>query len=98
MFYALTAQCARNNRSRTDAEFFHDHPDSPWRMTIHRFNRDYFTFRLVTRDGSLIVDGDKWDWVSKLDRTGGGSPLERFQRAVRFLLADPNRTYRARAA
>jgi hypothetical protein len=66
-------------------------------MTIRRFNRDYFTFKITTRDGTLVSEGDRWDWLGKFALTGGCSPLERIQRAVRFLLADPNRTYRVRA-
>lgn len=99
MFYALTARCARNNsRSTTDAEFFRANPSAPWRLTVRQFNRDYFTFKITTRDGTRVSEGDRWDWLGKFALAGGGSPLERIQRAVHFLLADPNRTYCVRAA
>lgn len=59
-------------------------------------NRDYFTIRICTHDGARIADGDRWDIAARLDSAGGGSPVERLRRALRRLLADPNRSYRVR--
>jgi hypothetical protein len=81
----------------TNAEYFADHPDAAWRMTVRWFNPNFFVFKIVTREGGLISTGDRWDISARMDRCGG-SPLERLRRTVRRLLADPNRTRRVRAA
>jgi hypothetical protein len=84
-------------RAQGDAEYFADHPDAAWRMTVRWFNPNFFVFKIVTRDGGLISTGDRWDISARMDRCGG-SPLECLRRTVRRLLADPNRTRRVRAA
>jgi hypothetical protein len=85
-------------RGATDAEYFAAHPEAAWRWTTQQFSRDYFTFRIITRDGSTIADGDRWDFEAAVNRVGGGSPLERLRRAASRLLTDPNRAYCVRVA
>lgn len=82
----------------TDAEYFRDHPEAAWLFTVRRHNRDYFTFKIVTRDGSTIADGDVWDVYGKINHASVDTPRERLRAAVERLLADPNRSYGARAA
>lgn len=81
-------------RAVADTEYFADHPMAQHRMTARRHSRNYFEFRIITRNGSTIADGDTWDIYGAADY-GGGSPLERFRRVARCLLADPNRAYPA---
>jgi hypothetical protein len=94
MSYLESAQRATSSDHRqSDAEYFRDRPSARWRMTIRRFRSfapGYFTFQITTRDGRVCT-GDRWDIYGKADHDGG-TPLERFQRTVQRLLADPNRT------
>lgn len=82
-------------RAAIDEEYFRDHPNASWRMTFRRISRTYFTYEITVRDGSIISEGDMWDVYGAMDYCGG-SALERLRRAARRLLADQNRTYRAR--
>ena len=82
-------------RAAPDAEYLTGHPEAAWRFTARRHSRDYFEFRIVTRDGSTIADGDVWDVYGKLDHSSGGTRRDRLRMAVERLLADPNRAYPA---
>lgn len=82
-------------RGCADAEYFADHPEAAWRFTVRRHSRDYFEFRIITRDGGTIADGDRWDVYGKLDHASGGTPRERLRAAAEQLLVDPNRAYPA---
>lgn len=100
------------HRAQTDAEYFNARPEAAWRMTTcHKpwHARDYYEYRITTRDGTLESMGDRWDVEAKLSRAwseaetnlgrfGSDSPLQRMRRAVEHLLADLNRTFRVRAA
>ncbi len=83
------------HRAATDSEFFAAHPGSPYRMTVRRHSRDYFEFRIITRDGSTIADADTWDVYGKIDHASEDTPRERLRAATERLLADPNRAYPA---
>jgi hypothetical protein len=64
-------------------------------LELRWHSASYFSFRIVARDGSRIASGDQWDLLARLDNAGGGSPLERLQRALRRVLGDPNRSMQA---
>lgn len=82
-------------RAATDAEYFADHPEAAWRFTVRRHSRDYFEFRIITRDGRTIADGDTWDVYGKIDHASEDTPRDRLRAAAERLLADPNRAYPA---
>jgi hypothetical protein len=81
-------------RGVTDEEYFAAHPDMPpFRLTTRRspnFRRDYFEFRVVTRDPKVYAEGDKWDAFSDLGLRPGTN-RERLIRACLKMLTDPHR-------
>lgn len=75
----------------TDAEFFRDHPVARFRLAVRpsKIYRDFFTFKITTREPEVYADGDAGD-VRYYD-ANQGTPREWLLAECERMLAHPHR-------
>lgn len=78
-------------RAETDAEYFAAHPESRFRLTVRpsKVYRDFFSFRITTRDPEVYATGDCGDIRDY--RPGQGSPREHMIAECERMLANSHR-------
>jgi hypothetical protein len=78
-------------RSETDEEYFAAHPDAKFRLVVRpsRVYREYFTFKITTRDPEVYATGDSGD--IRHYRPDQGSPRENMIAECERMLTDSNR-------
>ncbi|WP_439925263.1 hypothetical protein [Nitrobacter sp. JJSN] len=79
-------------RAESDAEFFAAHPEAKFRLLVRpsKVYRDFFMFKITTRDPDIYADGDAGDW-RYYDAKRYGTPLEFLKSECDRMLAHPHR-------
>jgi hypothetical protein len=76
----------------TDTEYFAAHPEAKFRLVVRpsRVYRDFFMFKITTRDPEVYADGDAGDW-GYYDAKRYGTPLEFLKSECERMLAHQHR-------